>query len=150
MLNCKYCNRESKSKCGNTYHENRCLLNPNRIKGTSWNTNLELNDKKRAVFSYSGKENPDSIMELSKRTIAKVMKRLNLPCSKCGFHIDKVALDIHHIIEKKNGGSDDMNNLTYICPNCHRIAHTFHSKDFLSLKDYIGDTWKNYYYNKPL
>lgn len=65
-----------------------------------------------------------SILDASKRTACKILARMNLPCSCCGAFVKGVNWDVHHIIPKRNGGSDDMANLTYICPNCHRIAHT--------------------------
>lgn len=43
-------------------------------------------------------------------------------CSYCGLAYD--LLDWHHIIPCSEGGSDDPDNLTYLCPNCHRLAHT--------------------------
>jgi 5-methylcytosine-specific restriction endonuclease McrA len=91
-----------------------------------------------------------SLYDLSSRTVQKILKRLNLPCSNCGWHETDVVCDIHHIIEKKNGGTNEHNNLTYICPNCHRLVHSkkLDSKLLINLQDYIGDTWKQYYYVK--
>ena len=56
----------------------------------------------------------------------------------------------NHIIEKKQGGSDEHTNLTYICPNCHRLVHSqkFETKSLVPLSDYVGDDWKKYYYVK--
>lgn len=43
-------------------------------------------------------------------------------------------LEVHHIIELKNGGSDSPLNVTAICPNCHaRVTHGFDGKDFNEL-----------------
>jgi DNA-directed RNA polymerase subunit RPC12/RpoP len=67
------------------------------------------------------KENVKSILEYSKRTVAKIIKRAKLKCAMCGW--DETSLDVHHIIERKNGGTNDMDNLIAICPNCHRKAH---------------------------
>jgi 5-methylcytosine-specific restriction endonuclease McrA len=48
----------------------------------------------------------------------------------CGW--DETSLDIHHIVERKNGGSNEMSNLIAVCPNCHRKAHEKkYSKDQL-------------------
>jgi hypothetical protein len=91
-----------------------------------------------------------SIMDLSKRTITKVLKRMKLSCSKCGWYHEGAVGDLHHIVERKNGGSDDNSNLTYICPNCHRLVHSgiIKSEELVSLQDYIGDEWKKHYYVK--
>ena len=67
------------------------------------------------------KQNPKSILELSKRTASKILKRAKIKCSMCGW--DETSLDVHHIVERKNGGSNEMSNLIAICPNCHRKAH---------------------------
>lgn len=33
------------------------------------------------------------------------------------------ALDLHHVIQKSKGGTDDHSNLLLLCPNHHRLAH---------------------------
>ena len=42
-----------------------------------------------------------------------------IPCSKC----NKPAVDIHHIVFKSQGGSDEIENLIPLCRKCHDIAH---------------------------
>lgn len=32
-------------------------------------------------------------------------------------------LQAHHIVEKSNGGSDDLENLMLLCPTCHALQH---------------------------
>ena len=50
-------------------------------------------------------------------------------CEACGWSVDvkdnKKFLDIHHIIPSSHGGSDNSHNLISLCPNCHRILHSF-------------------------
>jgi ribosomal protein L37AE/L43A len=55
------------------------------------------------------------------RKIKQLSKNIIKSCFNCGW--DKSICDIHHIIEKKDGGSDEINNLTVVCPNCHRMIH---------------------------
>ena len=100
--------------------------------------------------SYERKIEVSTLFELSKRTISKIFKRMNLPCSKCGWFVKNVVGDIHHIVEQKNGGTDEHTNLTYVCPNCHRMIHSniIESKDLITIHDYIGDEWKKFYYIK--
>ena len=68
------------------------------------------------------------------------------------FFVKGIMFDIHHIIPKSKGGTNDMSNLTYICPNCHRIAHTdlnLLTKPLISLEQQLkecGKDWKDYYY----
>ncbi len=44
-------------------------------------------------------------------------------CEICSY--DKLpVLNIHHIVERSNGGSDEAYNLIVLCRNCHGEAHT--------------------------
>lgn len=77
------------------------------------------------------KTNPKTILELSKRTVQKIIKRSNLKCALCNW--DQACGDIHHIIELSQGGSNHMSNLVYVCPNCHRCIHQ--NGDFFITKE---------------
>ena len=92
--------------------------------------------------------NPTSILDVSKRTISKILHRANKGCAICGWN--ESTCDIHHIVERKNGGSDNTDNLIIVCPNCHRIIHTTtkYSKQFLlSLTiDKTFVNWKDFYH----
>lgn len=46
--------------------------------------------------------------------------KLDEHCYFCDY--DKV-LEEHHIIRKKDGGSNDNSNLLMLCPNCHALLH---------------------------
>lgn len=107
----------------------------------------------RTIRKAKVEKKPKSIYEVSRRTLVKILRRMELPCSCCGIFIDKsVVFDVHHIIPRKNGGSDEMDNLTYICPNCHRVAHTnvaLLQKPLISISEYFeqqNKDWKDYYY----
>lgn len=89
-------------------------------------------------------KNPKNILELSKRTVRKILSRIKIGCSKCKWNED--VCDIHHIQGRKIPNADAHSNLCYLCPNCHRLAHNGKIKQFISLEEMIGDTWKNYYY----
>lgn len=92
------------------------------------------------------KENVKTILDYSKRTVAKIIKRARLKCAMCSW--DETSLDIHHIIERKNGGTNDMSNLIAICPNCHRKAHEKkYTKEQLREQalDKILLDWKDFY-----
>ena len=106
---------------------------------------LTSEERKRAKHAaYEREAEVKNILDISPRTIRKIFKRMKLACSSCGF--DKCYGDLHHIIPKSEGGSDDNSNLTYVCPNCHRMAHENKIADLVNIEDYIGDTWKEYYY----
>ncbi len=93
-----------------------------------------------------GRRQIDSLMEASSRTRQKIMRRLGLPCSRCGWQ--EAVCDIHHIGGKKILNAESHENLTYLCPNCHRMAHAglIDPKDMVTLVDYVGDDWKEVYY----
>lgn len=42
-------------------------------------------------------------------------------CERCGWNLS--SCDIHHIIPKSDGGTNNRSNLIVLCPNCHRLAH---------------------------
>ena len=87
-----------------------------------------------------------NIYQVSSRTREKIIKRLNLSCFNCKW--DKAPCDIHHIIPKSKGGSDHHENLTILCPNCHRLAHYNIIENFINLEEKLGEQWKNVYYIK--
>jgi len=105
--------------------------------------------RQRAMKGSRGKYHtyaPSTILSLSKRTVAKILKRLNIGCSVCGWK--KAALDIHHIVPRKNGGSDDHKNLTAVCPNDHRLAQLglLEASSLMTLHEQIGERWKEFYF----
>lgn len=116
-----------------------------KIKNTLKNSDKWKNYKK-VIKSSNFKKSPVSIYDLSSRTIQKLLKRANVECSMCGWN--KTTLDIHHIIPKAKGGSNEHTNLIALCPNCHRLAHEKqYSTEQLFLKtlDITFPNWKNYY-----
>lgn len=66
-------------------------------------------------------EKVESLLQMSKRTVTKVLKRAHAKCVMCGWH--KATCDVHHIIPRKDGGGDENTNLVILCPNCHREVH---------------------------
>jgi len=45
-------------------------------------------------------------------------------CSDCGT----VAVDIHHVVHKSQGGSDEVDNLIAVCRPCHESYHLLNRK----------------------
>lgn len=91
-----------------------------------------------------------TILDFSKRTVSKILKRANLPCTICNWNM--ATCDIHHIKQKSKGGTDEMTNLIVVCPNCHRTIHVhgekYISSDVLKTKS-LAITFPNWieYYN---
>ena len=89
---------------------------------------------------------PDYILSLSTRTVRKILARLSMPCSRCGWN--EAVGDIHHIHGRKGLDPDNHKNLAYLCPNCHRLVHAkkIAPAELVSFESWVGDKWKQYYY----
>lgn len=68
-------------------------------------------------------------------TKAKVLNRDNYICQHCKGKKRDSKLEVHHIIYRSNGGSDDEDNLVTLCHTCHSDLH--HGKIKLKL---VGKT----------
>lgn len=137
---CKYCNMEFENHCvlgSHIKNIHKKIIKPTyTYKCEKCNTVFYKNKKikkgrrihcdicKRKVVH--SKDDFVNIKDLSSRTISKILKKLNMKCSICGWN--KATCDIHHILPKKCGGTDDNNNLIILCPNCHRMVHN-HSNE---------------------
>jgi 5-methylcytosine-specific restriction endonuclease McrA len=145
MFKCQYCTKETHSKQGNAYHEKRCVANSDRVayywEGKTHSTETKIQIAK----TVTNNKVPKSIFDMSSRTRVKVLKRLGIGCSLCGWN--EASCDIHHIIPKSKNGTDEHNNLTYICPNCHRLAHSGKIQNYVSLQEQINDVWLTEYCN---
>ncbi|NBQ68472.1 MAG: HNH endonuclease [Nitrosomonadaceae bacterium] len=89
---------------------------------------------------------PESMLQLSKRTVSKIVSRLKLKCTVCGWN--EAACDVHHIHGRKIKNADSHDNLTVLCPNHHRLAHSgkLHDVKLTTLTELVGDSWKQYYF----
>jgi RNA-directed DNA polymerase len=59
-----------------------------------------------------------------KRILLMLWLRQQQCCPMCRHPITKTTeWNIHHIVEKVKGGSDEMSNLVLLHPNCHRQLH---------------------------
>lgn len=52
-----------------------------------------------------------------------VLERDNYTCKFCGTGNLEALLEIHHIIWKIMGGTNNPENLMTVCPRCHDIIH---------------------------
>jgi predicted HNH restriction endonuclease len=170
--NCKHCNKEFEvnsknrrnlfcnSSCAGSYNNKKRAPQSeetkNKISETlknKWAESRELfstgdNHSKKVGNSTKGKfkKNVETIYELSKRTVQKILKRLNLGCSNCGWN--QTTCDIHHINGRKIEDCDNHNNLSLLCPNCHRMAHEgkLKKENLKNLNSTLPDNWKESYY----
>ena len=87
-----------------------------------------------------------SILEVSSRTAAKILKRLQIGCSICGWK--EAACDIHHINGRKVADAQGHWNLTCVCPNHHRIIHDdqIDKSKLIPLNQSFPKNWQESYY----
>ena len=135
MIKCDQCGKVTKNK---RFCSVKCTL--------SWNNShvSEETNRKRGKKNSVGTKIPENIFDVSNRTKVKILNRLNNGCSVCGWA--EASCDLHHIIPKSRGGTNNHDNLTLICPNCHRLAHSGKELNFISLKEQVGENWRKYYY----
>lgn len=100
------------------------------------------------ISSQKGKRVvPNSIALVSSRTASKILQRMNIGCSNCGW--SESTCDIHHIKGRKIPDPHNHDNLSYLCPNCHRLAHNGKIKTLKTLTEQLqqeGKNWQEYYY----
>ena len=60
-------------------------------------------------------------------------------CQICNLTF-KPILQIHHIEPVSTGGTDDVDNLLILCPNCHKIIHALDGNYYDADEDFV-DIW---------
>ena len=60
----------------------------------------------------------------------QIYARDNSQCAVCGYGgphnlSASTVLEKHHIVDVQYGGTDNINNLVLLCPNCHRLVTNF-------------------------
>ena len=105
-------------------------------------------DNCKRKYQYKNSKDVDHLLQLSSRTVSKILKRANIKCAICGWN--KTSLDVHHIEGKKIKDANNHKNLIALCPNCHRLAHE-HKLEISILKEnslyFLLLNWKQYYYS---
>ena len=91
------------------------------------------------------RKRPSTIFDVSVRTTRKILQRLAIACVNCGW--DKTTCDIHHINGHKIPNANRHDNLTYVCPNCHRLIHNkkLDATTLPTFEDIVGEAWRKYY-----
>jgi len=70
----------------------------------------------------------------SKKKKERVLLRDNHKCRICG---EIENLQVHHIIKKSEGGSNELVNLITLCSHCHGIIHEYEQISKNQRKDII-------------
>jgi 5-methylcytosine-specific restriction endonuclease McrA len=65
----------------------------------------------------------------------QVLERDGFVCQYCGC---ANKLDVHHIIPRRNGGLDTLDNLISYCRMCHRFTESGYKLISFNLLQYVG------------
>ena len=85
--------------------------------GQSYDFNQISMTPQQKRMMYSGKSSVSrSVSETKKKYVAS---RQKWKCGKCGNMLD-ATYEVDHKIELQNGGTNHVDNLWALCPNCHR------------------------------
>ena len=138
---CNVCNKEIYRRpqqiiSGNTYCSRECYgkANQKRIKCAICNNTFKSGlNKKTCSRACANKQKEGLRYKQLGRPIKDKVKELEslrnrlitlhgYKCCKCEYNKLPI-LHVHHKIEKSKGGTDDINNLELVCPNCHAEEH---------------------------
>ena len=150
-------NNSEKNSCNN-HHRRKISKSSKNKTSQSLKKYYKHNINPRAIpqqkFFWAGiksskhkfNTNPQSIIDLSSRTKIKVIQRLKIGCARCGWN--DAMCDVHHIKGKKVNNCHHHSNLSYLCPNCHRLVHVgiIPSEELITFEEQVQDEWKKYYY----
>lgn len=147
-------------KCAAEYNNSHREPMPNKTKEkiskslkTAWKEHRELFAQGETHSQRIGQSTKNkykieinSILDVSSRTTTKIIKRMKLGCSICNWN--EGSCDIHHINGKKIDDYNSHKNLTYICPNHHRMIHEnkIDKSQLITLEDFLPSNWRDYYY----
>lgn len=78
-------------------------------------------NKQRTGIKYNGTQEASKVKKSEKIRLF-LLSRDGLKCCRCTY--DKVEiLQIHHVVPRSKGGTNDTTNLQLLCPNCHCELH---------------------------
>lgn len=81
---------------------------------------------------------------ISKSVENHLISRSKGKCEICNFgNLSLIGMmEKHHIIPIENGGADDLDNLTLLCPNCHKLVHILIKEKEEKIKNDIVNNFK--------
>lgn len=136
---CKICNKEiyrrpSQINKGNVYCSQDCfgksceILIACVICGIEYQKGLHKKtcsrvcaNKLRIGTKYTGRPLKDKV-KTAQALKTRLIELRGPKCERCPYSNVKI-LNVHHKIRRADGGSDDLDNLELICPNCHAEEH---------------------------
>jgi hypothetical protein len=105
-------------QCGKTFHDHPCHIERRNY------CSYECAKKATSDFWFEksiGDDNHFYTRSFWKKLRSLILERDRYRCQICGEENKK--LNVHHIKEKRNGGTDHKDNLITLCVNCHRRKH---------------------------
>lgn len=111
--------------------EHRCETHEKKIDSACKILPIKNINTELASFDIQKMEDPsiEGIMYQEGETLGYVNKRMfvlardHCTCQLCKGESKDSKLEVHHIIYKSNGGSDNVNNLITLCSTCHKKIH---------------------------
>lgn len=103
-------------RCGKQFYEHRC--HAERRKFCSY---------KCANMDYESRSGGRGDGHFYNRTLWRKLRKETLLrdkniCQKCGYSALRY-MQVHHILFRRNGGHDGVDNLITLCNSCHRLVH---------------------------
>ena len=80
-----------------------------------------------------------SIRDLSGTVKYEVLKRAKLRCELCGISNQVRALEVDHILPRKHGGTDNLENLQSLCYSCNAMKRDRDDTDFGAIRRSYDD-----------
>jgi 5-methylcytosine-specific restriction endonuclease McrA len=112
--------------CGKSQQKpKQCPICAKSYSGAKRTCSRECANKNRQGISYT-KENASNLAYRGKMIKEQVAKRCQGICERCGEK-NYAILQVHHKIERYRGGTDNLENLELLCPNCHMTHHLGYS-----------------------
>jgi hypothetical protein len=127
--NAKYCSLSCAAKVDKQLQFiNSCKQCSNQFTTSCKNTKYCSNICKQKNYRLKQKEQTNDYVSI--KYFYKLFK--DIPCEICQWN--KASRDLHHIINVSNGGSNTLDNIICVCPNCHRMIHqNFISEDSIKI-----------------
>lgn len=116
-----YCSRQCK---GISDRKTKFCIVCSKEIDSKWATKTcsrECSNKSRVGIKYDKQQTNNKYKKIFVLK-TKLLNERGSYCEICKYDNINV-LQVHHIIERSNGGNDEPKNLLLLCPNCHYTIH---------------------------
>lgn len=115
-----YCNRQCQGKATRK-NTKICSICGTEFVGHKINCSRACANKARSGIKYTGEQNYNRHSNRNRLKI-KLAELNNGVCDNCG-NSNYAILQVHHIKARADNGTNDLDNLVLLCPNCHMTQH---------------------------